>query len=114
MNDSIYRDFFNYMFAQHRLILTDSEIDDIVAHVVKFHESQIPTSPAPLSLCPDANGKEIGTGQAAAIDIVKKISHWCKRYPESSTSPMAGLKQFREIERAANDLVSALPSGKNP
>jgi hypothetical protein len=41
-----------------------------------------------------------------ASDIVESLASWCNRYPESSTSPYAGIKEFREIERKANDFVA--------
>jgi hypothetical protein len=46
--------------------------------------------------------------RAAALDIVKQLAAWCEKFPESSTSPFSGIKQFHEIEDAAKRLVESL------
>jgi predicted TIM-barrel enzyme len=38
--------------------------------------------------------------------IVKLFAEWCERYPESSTSPMAGLLEFRKIEASAKEFIN--------
>jgi hypothetical protein len=56
---------------------------------------------------PTANNKQ----SMAALDIVKRLAAWCEKYPESSTSPWSGIEEFREIERAANEVVKCLNAG---
>jgi hypothetical protein len=41
----------------------------------------------------------------SAAGIVKNLATWCKKYPESSTSPYAGIVEFREIEKDAYEFV---------
>ena len=56
----------------------------------------------------ESAGTSTNNERAAALDIVKQLAAWCEKFPESSTSPFSGIKQFREIEDAAKRLVESL------